>query len=91
MADEQRGSQARPFRGRDGVDGVEAEVDLVEHLRHEERQIAQMFARGHLRHDAAVGTVEFDLRTDDLREDVGRPGIGFDQGHSGLVTGGLDA
>ncbi len=73
------------------VDGVEAQIDIAHHLGHEQGQVAQMFARGHLGHDAAVGPMQVDLRADDLRKDVGRPWIGLDQRHGRLIAGGFDA
>src|SRR4029450_1612274 len=45
-------------------------------------------ARGELRHDASVGSVRGQLRGNDVGEHAA---VAVEQGHGGLVAGGLDA
>ena len=67
-ADQQRAHQPRTARHRDRVQILQRDSGLLQRFAHHRNDLTQVFARGQLRHHAAIFPVNRDLRCDDAGE-----------------------
>ncbi len=90
-ADDQSADQPRPSRSRDPVDLAECDPSSSQRAPHKRAEMIEMSTRRNLGHDAAIGFVLVELRTNEVRQDLRtRPGLGNER-RCGLVTTCLDA
>ena len=82
-SNEQGHRQARPLRGGNSIKFFRRHVRFAQRGLHHRDQVAQMFAGGKFRHDAAVFGVQFDLRGDGAGQN---PAVAHDRG-AGFVAG----
>jgi len=87
-ADEQGAGESGAFGDGDGVEVGECEAGAGDGLAHDGDDVAQVLARGELRHDAAEDGVHLHLRGDDVGEDLRARAH---DGCGGLVAGAFDA
>src|SRR5256885_16883114 len=83
---EERADEAGALGDADGVDVVEGEVGFGEGFADYWNDLAEMFAGGEFGDDAAVLTVNVDLRSDDRGENFAAVG---DHGGGGFIAGGF--
>jgi len=87
-ADQQRACEAGAFGDGDGVQVGEADSSAGDGLTHDGNDVAQVLARGQLRHHATVDGVHGHLRSDYIRK---RLRTGAHHGGCGLVAGAFNA
>src|SRR5262245_17694811 len=87
-ADEQRADQTRSLRDREPVNFLKGHAGRGHRFADNVTDLFQMFARGQLRHDAAIFFMRGDLGGDDVRADFDAV---FDDGGGSLITRTLDS
>jgi hypothetical protein len=90
-ADEKSAGEPRTARVGNDVDGGQRQAGSIKHFAGERQDASDVIARGQLRDDAAVGSVQVDLAVQRLRDQARYMTIArFDQGNSGLIARCLD-
>ena len=85
---QQRAGEPGPAGVGHGVDVRGGQPGLGQGLAQQQRQAADVVARGELGHYPAIGRVQVDLRVQAVRAQAG---LGVVDRHAGLVAGGFDA
>jgi hypothetical protein len=89
VSDEEGGSEARSPGGGKGLQVAGGELGFGEGLFNQRAELESMVARGDLRNDSAVGTVELNLRGDEGGEEFGGSLLVTQDGDGGFVAGGF--
>ena len=87
-SNQQRPNEARAVRYTDGVQVREIQASLRKSFPDDWNDLAKVFARGQLRHDTAIFTMDINLRGYNARKDFAPVS---DDGRGRFVTGRFDA